>query len=119
MLAFYNRSKTYDADKDDFTEVPKSNEITLHPKLFIYPNETTTIILGNSFTLADRTGGDIEVIKGQADASHQYSEKNKTFRNISTFELDKKIGNRNRFVVKQSFSVFDRNISIPTYSFAG
>ena len=119
MLALYNRSKAYDVDNDDFTEVPKSNEFTLHPKLFIYPNETTTITIGNSLTSGKRTGGDIEVIKGKIDASHQYFEKNKTLRNISTFELDKKIGDRNRFTAKQSFSVFDRTINIPSYVFAG
>jgi outer membrane receptor for ferrienterochelin and colicins len=119
MLALYNKSNAYDVDKDDFTEVPKSNEFTLHPKLFIYPNETTIITLSNSLTSGERTGGDIQVIKNKADSSHQYFEKNKTFRNISTFELDKKIGDGKRFIAKQSFSVFDRTIDIPGYTFAG
>jgi iron complex outermembrane receptor protein/outer membrane receptor for ferrienterochelin and colicins len=77
MLGLYNRSIAYDVDKDDFTEVPRSNEFTLHPKLFIYPNETTIISIGNSLTAGERTGGDMQVIKGKADASHQYFEKNK------------------------------------------
>lgn len=119
MLALYNKQKAYDVDKDDFTEVPKSNEFTLHPKLFLYPNESTTITLGNSFTKGERTGGDIQVIKDKVNATHQYSERNKTLRNISTFELDKKIGDGRRFVAKQSFSVFDRSINIPSYAFAG
>jgi len=119
MLALYNKSNAYDVDEDDFTEVPKSNEFTLHPKLFIYPNERTTITIGNSFTSAQRTGGDIQVIKGKTDAAHQYFEKNKTLRNISSFEFDKKTGERNRFIARQSFSVFDRTNNIPAYSFAG
>lgn len=119
MLALYNRQKAYDVDKDGFTEVPKSNEFTLHPKLFIYPNEKTTITIGNSLTSAERTGGDVQVIKNKADAFHQYFEKNKTLRNISTFELDKKLSDRKRLIAKQSFSVFDRSINIPSYTFAG
>ncbi len=119
VLALYNRSNAYDVDKDDFTEVPKATEYTLHPKLFIYPNETITIAIGNSLTSGERTGGDIEVIKGKADATHQYFEKNKTLRNISTFEFNKSLGNKKRFVVRQSFSVFDRTINIPAYTFAG
>ncbi len=115
MLALYNKSNPYDVDKDDFTEVPKSSEYTLHPKLFIYPNETTTITIGNSLTQGNRTGGDIN----KAGATHQYFEKNKTLRNISTFAFDKKIGDRDRFVAKQSFSFFDRTINIPSYTFAG
>ncbi|HTM91960.1 MAG TPA: TonB-dependent receptor, partial [Flavisolibacter sp.] len=119
MLALYNKSNAYDVDKDDFTEVPKSSEFTLHPKLFIYPNETTTITISNSLTSGERTGGDIQVIKGKADAQHQYFEKNKTLRNISTIELDKKVAGSNRFLAKQSFGVFDRTINIPAYKFAG
>lgn len=119
LLALYNRSKAYDVDKDDFSEVPESQEYTLHPKLFIYPDETTTITIGNSLTSGERTGGDIYVIKGRADASHQYFEKNKTLRNISTIELDKKIADGKRFLAKQSFSIFDRKINIPAYTFAG
>jgi outer membrane receptor for ferrienterochelin and colicins len=119
MLALYNRSKPYDVDKDDFTEVPKSNEYTIHLKLFLYPNESTTITIGNSLTHGNRTGGDINVIKDKADVSHQYFEENKTLRNISTFEFDKKIGGSKRLVAKQSFSFFDRTINIPSYGFAG
>ena len=119
VLALYNKSGAYDVDKDDFTEVPKSNEFTVHPKLFLYPAPTTTVILGNSFTTGERTGGDLQVINGKADASHQYVEKNKTFRNISTLEFDKRLRDKNRFTFKQSFSVFDRTITIPSYAFAG
>jgi len=119
FLALYNSQKAFDVDKDEFTEVPESDEFTLHPKLFIYPSENTTITIGNSLTKGERTGGDIQVINSKPDASHQYFEKNKTFRNISTFEYDKKIGEKKRFVAKQSFSVFDRTIEIPSYNFAG
>jgi iron complex outermembrane receptor protein/outer membrane receptor for ferrienterochelin and colicins len=119
VLGLYNRQKAYDVDNDDFTEVPESNEFTIHPKLFIYPDEKTTIQIGNSFTTGERTGGDIEVINGKTDASHQYFEKNKTTRNISTFEFDKHITANKRFVAKQSFSIFDRTITVPSYGFAG
>ncbi|HEY6502792.1 MAG TPA: TonB-dependent receptor [Chitinophagaceae bacterium] len=119
LLALYNRQKTYDVDKDDFTEVPKTNEFTIHPRVFIYPNEQTTIQFGNSFTKGDRTGGDVFVVNGKSDAAHQYFEDNKTVRNISTVELDKRIGEKKRLVAKQSFSVFDRTINIPAYTFAG
>jgi iron complex outermembrane receptor protein/outer membrane receptor for ferrienterochelin and colicins len=119
LLALYNRQSAYDVDKDDFTEVPRSNEYTLHPKIFFYPNEATTITIGNSLTKAERTGGDIQVIGNKPDVSHQYFEKNKTLRNISTFELDKKIGTINRLVARQSFSIFNRSIGIPSYNFVG
>jgi iron complex outermembrane receptor protein/outer membrane receptor for ferrienterochelin and colicins len=87
--------------------------------LFIYPNENTTLIIGNSLTKSERTGGDIQVIKHGADAAHQYFEKNSTLRNISTIEFDKRVGDSKRFVAKQSVSVFDRTIDIPAYTFSG
>ena len=119
MLALYNKQKPYDVDKDDFTEVPKSNDFTLHPKLFLYPNDNTTITIGNSFTKGDRMGGDVNVIAGKADASHQYFEQNETIRNTSTLEIDRRFGNSKRILFKQSFSVFDRIIKIPNYTFDG
>ena len=99
--------------------MPKSFELTLHPKLFIYPNATTTFIIGNSFTKGKRTGGDVQVIKGKGDGFHQYFEENNTIRNITTLELQKKINEKKNLTVKQSFSIFDRHIEIPAYHFDG
>ncbi|MEI9945624.1 MAG: TonB-dependent receptor [Chitinophagaceae bacterium] len=119
LLGLFNNQKQYDVDKDDFTEVPKSVEFTLHPKLFIYPNEKITFIVGNSFTKANRKGGDVQVIKGKADNEHQYFEENNTVRNITTLELHKNITTAKELTVKQSFSIFDRHINIPAYHFDG
>ena len=119
LLALYNKSNAYDVDEDDFTEVPKISEFTIHPKLVVYPGEATTITLGNSFTSGERTGGDIEVIKNKSDSLHQYFEANTTTRNISTLEFEKKSGDKSRFVAKQSFSIFDRTIDLPSYTFSG
>lgn len=119
VLALYNRQKAYDVDDDEFTEVPKSDEFTVHPKLFLYPSEASTIIIGNSFTKGNRIGGDVQVIKHQVDNAHQYFEENKTIRNISTVEWQQKLKGNNLLVVKQSFSVFDRTINLSSYKFTG
>lgn len=119
FLGLVNNQKLFDVDKDDFTEIPKSFEFTLHPKLFIYPNEKTTFIIGNSFTKGKRTGGDVQVIKGKGDAAHRYFEENNTFRNITTAEWQKKISDKKNLTVKQSLSIFDRHIEIPGYHFDG
>lgn len=119
FLGLVNNQKPYDVDKDDFTEVPESFEFTLHPKLFIYPTEKTTIILGNSFSKGKRTGGDVQVIKGKGDSFHRYFEENNTIRNITTLEVQKKISDVKSLTVKQSVSIFDRHIAIPDYHFDG
>lgn len=119
LLAQYNRSAPYDVDGDDFTEVPRSSDVTIHPRLFVYPDDRTTISLGNSLTVGNRTGGDVVVIKNGANNQHQYFEQNKTLRNITTFELNRQLGEQNRLVAKQSFSLFNRSIYIPAYTFKG
>ncbi len=119
FLGLLNRQQVYDVDKDDFTEIPKSTEFTLHPKLFIYPNEKTTIIIGNSFSHGKRIGGDVQVIRKRPDIVHVYFEENNTVRNVTTVELTKKISDSKTLSVRQSFSLFDRHIEIPAYHFDG
>lgn len=119
FLGLLNNQKLFDVDKDDFTEIPKSFEFTLHPRLFIYPNAKTTFIIGNSFSKGKRTGGDVQVIKGKGDGFHRYFEDNNTVRNITTLELQKKISDKKSLTVKHSFSLFDRHIEIPGYHFDG
>jgi outer membrane receptor for ferrienterochelin and colicins len=119
FLGLLNLQKAYDVDKDDFSELPKSNNFTIHPRVFFYVNPSTTLQFGNSFTQGNNTGGDMQVIGGKANANHTYFEKNKTVRNITTFEMVKKRTNKNSVTFKQSVSFFDREISIAGYNFAG
>jgi iron complex outermembrane receptor protein/outer membrane receptor for ferrienterochelin and colicins len=119
FLGLMNFQKAYDVDKDEFSEIPKSNNFTINPRVFYYPNTSTTIQLGNSFTSGSNTGGDMEVIQRKADANHTYFEKNTTIRNTTTLELDKKLTNKNSIKLKQSVSIFDRHITIPSYNFSG
>lgn len=119
ILGTLNFQKSYDVDKDDFSETPRSNNFTINPRFFYYPNETTTFMIGNSFTKGNMKGGDINVIAGNPDALHTYFEKNETIRNTTTFEFDKKFTEKNSFKLKQSLSIFDRKINIPDYEFSG
>lgn len=119
FLGLVSNQKLYDVDKDDFTEVPKLFEFTLHPRLFIYSGENSTLVIGNSFTKSDREGGDVQVIRNKGDNFHRYFEENNTIRNISTVEWNKRQDDKKQFVLKQSFSIFDRHIKIPDYHFHG
>lgn len=119
FLGLVNNQRPFDVDKDDFTEIPESFEFTLHPKLFIYPNDKNTLIIGNSFTKGKRTGGDLQVIKGKADITHQYFEENNTTRNTTTLEWLSKINEQTSLTAKQGVSIFDRHIEIPGYHFDG
>ncbi len=119
FLGLANFQKAYDVDTDDFSELPKSNNFTVNPRLFFYPAESLSIMIGNSYTQGSNTGGDMVVIKGNANAAHTYFEKNKTTRNTTTLEIDKKFKKVNVLKLKQSLSFFDRKINIPGYNFGG
>ncbi|MGO4772144.1 TonB-dependent receptor domain-containing protein [Flavobacterium sp. W22_SRS_FK3] len=119
ILGLVNFQKAFDVDDDDFSETPKSHNFTINPRLFYYPSENLSFMLGNSFTKTNMEGGDMHVIAGDANLYHAYFEENKTFRNTTTFELDKKFESQSSFKLKQSLSFFDRVINIPDYEFSG
>ncbi|SHG61362.1 iron complex outermembrane recepter protein/outer membrane receptor for ferrienterochelin and colicins [Flavobacterium fluvii] len=119
ILGLVNFQDSYDVDNDDFSEVPKSDNFTINPRLFYYPNETTSLMIGNSFTKGNMKGGDMHVIDGNSDTDHTYFEQNQTMRNTTTFELDKKMADASSLKLKQSLSLFDRKINIPDYQFSG
>ncbi|HEX2683002.1 MAG TPA: TonB-dependent receptor plug domain-containing protein, partial [Ferruginibacter sp.] len=85
FLGLVNYQKQYDVDRDDFSELPKSNNFTINPRLFFYPGPSVTVMLGNSFTKGSNTGGDMQVIKGRMVPGHEYFEKNRTTRNTTIF----------------------------------
>lgn len=119
ILGLVNFQKLYDVDHDDFSEVPKSNNFTINPRFFYYPNQSTSLMIGNSLTKGNMKGGDIQAINGNSDGNHVYFEQNETIRNTTTVEFDKKFENKNSFKFKQSLSFFDREIKIPNYQFSG
>lgn len=119
LLALTNMQKAYDVDDDGFTELPKSTDFTIHPKVYFYPSGNTTVTLGNSVTSGTRTGGDVEVVKKTGNATHTYFEKNKTLRNTATLDVAQKLNNNEQLLLKSSFSYFDRKISVPDYTFNG
>ncbi|MEO6488597.1 MAG: TonB-dependent receptor [Ferruginibacter sp.] len=119
LLSLFNFQKAYDVDKDDFSELPDNKNYTINPRIFFYPNPSITIMIGNSFTKGNMKGGDMKVIDGKQDSSHTYFEKNVTLRNTSTIEVDKRFAEKSSLKLKQSISIFNREINIPNYTFAG
>jgi outer membrane receptor for ferrienterochelin and colicins len=118
-LVTANAQQAYDVDDDDFTEVPKTKDINISPKLFFYPSESSQFSIGHQFSIADRKGGDVQVIDGKADAAHVYFENNNTMRNTTTLEFKRRFNTRDQFVARQSISFFDRRIRVPDYRFKG
>jgi outer membrane receptor for ferrienterochelin and colicins len=119
LFASYQNNSAYDPANIDLSAIPQSERFTFNPKLFIYPTEKTTIVLGINSTFEDRMGGDMHYIKGKANATHSYFEQNKTKRVSSQFSIDHKIGESEHFTIKNSLSYFNRVLTTPGYKFDG
>lgn len=119
VYAAYNKGTAYDPSDIGLTAIPKFDRFTLNPKLFLYFNEATTLSAGINATTEKRIGGDLEYVKGNGSATHSYFEKNKTGRYSSQLELDHKLSNQEKLVVRNSVSYYDRSIGLPNYLFSG
>jgi iron complex outermembrane receptor protein/outer membrane receptor for ferrienterochelin and colicins len=108
-----------DVNGDSFSDVPKLDAVIVHPKFFIYPDSKTTIALGYTGTFETRNGGDMQVVKGNKDAEHQFFEENKTARHTGDLLVDHTAGNGIKLELKGSVSSFDREITTNIHHFKG
>lgn len=119
LFSGYARQNYADVNKDGFSDVPKLNTFIIHPRLFLYPSEKTTIIAGYTGTFEKRNGGDVLVLGGKPNASHRYFESNKTKRNTGEFIVESNLSSRLKGTIKTSISDFDRTIQSNTHLFHG
>jgi outer membrane receptor for ferrienterochelin and colicins len=113
------RQGAVDVNDDSFSDVPKLDAVIVHPRFFIYPDSKTTIALGYTGTFETRNGGDMQVIRGNKNAVHQFFEKNTTARHTGDLLVDHTAGNGTRLELKASVSSFDRAISTNIHYFKG
>ena len=111
--------KAFDPDNDGFTNLPLTKSISLNPKLFYYPSNKTTFWIGLNGTYDDRTGGDLVKIENGANGLHQFSETNISKRLSSQAVYNTRLDSVSSLNIKNSISFFDRNLSLPNYSFQG
>jgi outer membrane receptor for ferrienterochelin and colicins len=119
FLGSVNYQKEYDVDEDDFTELPRTNSFSINPRLFLYPDDRTRLMIGNFTTYQKREGGDVFVIRNRGDNFHQYFELNNSLRNITTLQFDRDYSQGRKIIAKQSIAFFNREIEIPNYLFKG
>lgn len=113
----YNQ-KEYDPDNDEFSNIPKARSYSLNPKFYYYPDPNTELNIGINTTFDYRTGGDMEVLKGNSNADHVFTEENNSER-YSTQFLFRNENDKFNINFKNSVSFFDRELIIPDYQFSG
>lgn len=119
LYGAYNKGTAYDPSDIGLTAIPKFDRFTLNPKLYFYFNEATTLSAGINATTEKRIGGDLEYVKGNGSSTHSYFERNKTGRYSSQVELVHKLDEKEKLVIRNSVSYYDRSIGLPNYLFSG
>ncbi|HET6767884.1 MAG TPA: TonB-dependent receptor [Chitinophagaceae bacterium] len=117
LFASRNSNSAYDPSNVGLTAIPEFERYTINPKLFFYIKEKTQLMLGVNMTTEDRTGGDIEFIKGRKASG--YTETNNTDRISTQFLLDHHFNEKTQFTLKNSINYFQRKIDVPNYAFDG
>ena len=115
----YNFQKAVDVDKDGLSDVSGLNGIVVHPRVFLYPDDKTTVSAGYTGTFEKRNGGDMFVLAGKPDVLHQYFEKNITQRNSFELSAQRILDKGKRLELKGSFSSFNRTIDNNEINFSG
>ena len=113
-----NNQVAYDPDNDGFSNMPKAQSLSFNPKLFYYINPNTELSFGLNSTFDNRTGGDMEILKGNENDEKRFSEKNISERYATQLQFNNTNENRT-IVVKNSFSIFSRELTIPDFTFNG
>jgi iron complex outermembrane receptor protein len=119
VYAAYNLGSPYDPAGINLTAIPQFNRFTLNPKLFVYFNDRTTLAAGINSTIENRTGGNMEYVKGNRNAPDLYFEENKTGRYSTQAQLSHQLNSKQKLTFKNSISYFDRAINLPAYQFSG
>ncbi len=119
VFASRNSNEAYAPGEVNFTAIPEFTRYTFNPKLFLYFNDRTTLNFGINSSFENRTGGDLQYIKGDGDATHSFFERNNSDRVSSQFSLNHKIGENSEINIRNSLSYFNRKITVPGYLFDG
>ena len=119
IYAAYNHGTPYDPAGSGLTAIPKFNRFTLNPRIFIDVDQKTILQLGLNATVEKRTGGDIDLIKGEFSNRGGYFERNTTDRYSTQLSLKRKLNSFASFNLKNSLSSYKRSVGIPGFDFSG
>ena len=117
VFTSYNYNGAYTPGNSEFTAIPQTNRFSVNPKLFLYADDKNTGWFGVNATYENRFGGDNQVVNGNADNTHQYFERNKTYRFSTQLSFTHKIDSTSQLNLKNTIGYFDRRLDEPAYDF--
>ncbi len=108
-----------DVDGDGFVDVPRVNNVNLHPRLFFYPNAHSQVALGYTGTLENRRAGDAQELKTGFDpvGGHTFYIDNLSWRNTADllYTNDELAGGR--LTAKGTITDFVRDVNTNSDAF--
>src|SRR5882757_3904511 len=119
LLNTFTHQVAVDIHNDGFTVLPRLTGFTVNPKLFWYPTDSATVSLALNTTYDHRTGGDLVAVKEGPTAAHPYTESSKSDRNYYQLEYEQHLSGGQSLTVRNSTSLFNRDIGIMDYTFSG
>ncbi len=108
-----NSNAPFDPASIGVTAIPQFERYTINPRLFLY-GRNTTADFGIIFTTENRTGGSMDYIR---NGSTGFFEKNNTDRLTTQFGVVHRLNETATLQFKNSYSRFQRVLSIPDYTF--
>lgn len=111
LFAGFTHQSPRDVDGDGFTDLPLNSALTAHPRLFFYPDEHTTVLIGYSISQEKRDGGDYDAIKGESDSLNglpRYAERNNMSRHTGELIAERTFTGGIRGTLKGTFSRYIR-----------
>ncbi|WP_026898725.1 TonB-dependent receptor [Daejeonella oryzae] len=119
LFASANSNGAYAPANLQLTAIPKFERYTLNPRLFLYFNDKTRLNFGINSSFENRIGGDIRYINNEDANPGSFFERNKTDRLSTQFSLSHQSSETGSITLKNSLTYFNREITIPGYSFEG
>ncbi|MES2372154.1 MAG: TonB-dependent receptor [Bacteroidota bacterium] len=110
-----NSGKAFDPAGIGLTAIPEFERYTVNPRLFFYGKRITANI-GISYITEKRIGGSLDYIRKGAAG---YFEKNHTDRFTTQAQVTHQLNDHSQLNIKTSYSLFDRLIEVPSYTFQG
>jgi iron complex outermembrane receptor protein len=114
-----HRQTAYDANDDNFSDLPETRSITLNPTIFFKPSETDEFRLALNGTFEDRWGGNLNAVDDREPNAQNYLQENESRRMSYQLSYNKTWDENRRLTLKNSLLHFDRGIHQFQYGFDG
>lgn len=119
VFAGFVGQNAVDVNKDNFSDVPKVRNYMIHPKLFFYFENNTSLTLGLSSAFEQRKGGDMHVIDNPVNSNHTYFINHLSARNNADVNFEKIYNDGSVFAGKAAAGFLNRSIETADYFFQG